>query len=397
MWCMTILSALAADLAVRGAQVHPVSGPVIQDGVVLVSGGRIQAIGPAAEVPIPEGVPVIEGAVVTPGLVDGLSTAGLTGILNHGPDQDHRETARPRHPELRAHDGFDPWEPLVGWVREHGTTTLQVGPSPGAVVAGRSAIVASAPRADGASVLVGDGAMVFTLGEAPKGLFGSAGVSSRMGAAAEVRQALGDARDYAARRRLGLRDRPTPDLGLDALVDVLERRRAAIVHAHRADDLLTALRIAEEFDIDVVLAGAAEGYLVRDAIAAAGVPVLVGPVMQRGWRTGETANASFRNAAYLVEAGVTVGFMSGFEGYVPKVRVLLWEAAIAATYGLGPDQALHAATLGGATVLGIAREVGSLEVGKRADVAVFDGDPFEYATHVCAVVARGVVVSEACR
>lgn len=389
--------AFATDLAVRGAVVHPVSGPPIENGVVLVDGDRIEAVGPAAEVAIPEGVPVISGAVVTPGLVDGLSTAGLTGVLNHPPDQDHREVASPRHPELRAIDGFDPWERLVGWVRDHGTTTMQVGPSPGPVVAGRAAIVSVRSESTGAAVMVADGAVVFSLGEVPKRLFGEDGVRSRMGAAAVVRQALTDARAYAARMRLGRADRPTPDLGLQALADVLQGKRRAIFHAHRADDLLTALRIAEEFDLRSVLAGAAEAYLVRDAIRDAGVPVLVGPVMLRGWRDGETANASFRNAALLDQAGVSVGFMSGYEAYVPKVRVLLWEAGVAASHGLGLERALHAATLGGATVLGVDGEVGSLQAGKRADLVVYDGDPFEYTTHVCTVVARGQVVSRTCR
>ncbi|MBX2804105.1 MAG: amidohydrolase family protein [Myxococcales bacterium] len=390
--------AFGVDLAVKGEQVHPVSGPVIEDGVVLVEEGRITAVGPAAEVPIPEGVRVVEGAVVTPGFVDGLGTVGLTGILNSEADQDHRESYSPVQPELRALDGFDPWEELLGWVRDHGVTTLHVGPSPGPVVAGRTLLTPSVPGPDLApDAYVADGMVVFSLGEAAKRGSEERDVSSRMGAAALMRQALAEAREYASRRRLGLRDRPQVDLGTEALVDLLRGRRKALVHAHRADDLLTALRIAREFDIDVVLAGAAEGYLVREALAEAGVDVLVGPVMLRGWQSGEQSNASFRNAALLADAGVRVGFMTGFEGYVPKVRVALWEAAIAAGHGLGSERALKALTLDGASILGIEREVGSLQVGKRADLAVFDGDPFEYTSHVCAVVVGGQTVSETCR
>ena len=134
-----------------------------------------------------------------------------------------------------------------------------------------------------------------------------------------------------------------------------------------------------------------------DAIADAGVPVLVGPVMARSWREGEQRNSSFTTAAVLADAGVPVAFMSGYEGYVPKVRVVLWEAAVAGANGLGPERTLRALTLDAARILGVEAQIGSLEVGKRADLVVFDGDPLEYTTHACAVVAGGVVVSEECR
>ncbi|HHO51678.1 MAG TPA: amidohydrolase [Deltaproteobacteria bacterium] len=390
-------SAPAAELAIRAEALWPVSGPVIPDGVVLIEGDRIVAVGPADEVPIPEGIEVLSGAVVTPGLIDGLSTAGLTGILNQPSDQDHREPLAPVQPQLRAGDGFDPWEELVGWVRGHGVTALHVGPSPGPVVAGRTAVVDTRPAPLSQIALEPDAMVLFSLGELPKRAFGDRGAATRMGTAALVRQALTDAREYGARRRLPLADRPPVELGLEALLEVLERKRRALFHAHRADDLLTALRIGEEFGLDVVLAGAAEGYLVAEEIAAAGVPVVVGPVMLRGWQQGEQANASFANASILADAGVQLGLMSGYEGYVPKVRVVLWEAAIAAANGLGPARALEALTLGNASILGLDETLGTLSVGKRADLAVFDGDPFEYTSHVCAVVVAGQRVSDTCR
>ena len=146
-----------------------------------------------------------------------------------------------------------------------------------------------------------------------------------------------------------------------------------------------------------MLAGAAEGWLVADEIAGAGVPVLIGPVMSRSWRAGEQRNSNFENAAILHAAGIEVAFMSGYEGYVPKVRVVLWEAAIAAANGLGAEATLSALTLSAAEILGISDQTGSIEVGKSADLVLFDGDPFEYSSHVCAVIVGGVLVSEECR
>jgi imidazolonepropionase-like amidohydrolase len=238
--------------------------------------------------------------------------------------------------------------------------------------------------------------VVFTLGDPAKRV--NQGPSSRMGAAAAIRQALTEAGEYRERRKLPLADRPPIDLGLEALMELLDGKRRAVIVAHRADDLLTAIRLIEAFELDAVLSGATEGYLVRDALAAAKVPVLVGPVMARSWgMDGERANASYENAALMADVGVPIGFTGGFEGYVPKVRVVLWEAAIAAANGLGSERALEALTLGGARIVGQDAELGSIDVGKRGDLVVFDGDPFEYTSHVCTVVSGGVVVSGECR
>lgn len=387
--------ALAADLVVEGERVLPVSGPAIEGGAVLIRDGRIARVGPRDEVidGLAADVRVVRGAVVTPGLVDGLSVAGLTGPQNAAVDQDHLEPDLPIAAGLRAVDAYSPWDPLVSWLRQHGVTTMQTGPSPGSPVGARTAVVSTAGRSD--AVIVADGMLVVTLGEPAKAVAGS---RTRMGAAAEIRQAFAAAREYQARRALPLADRAAVDLALEPLAEALDRRRRVVAVARRADDLLTALRIGEEFGLDLVLAGATEAYLVRDEILAAEVPVLVGPTMARAWSSvGEGHNGTFENAALLDRHGIPIGLTSGYEPYVPKVRVLLYEAAIAAANGLGAERALRAATLGGAEVLGLGGRKGSLEVGKDGDVAVFDGDPFEYASHVCAVIIGGEVVEETCR
>ena len=161
-------------------------------------------------------------------------------------------------------------------------------------------------------------------------------------------------------------------------------------------DLLTALRIADEFDLRIVLAGAAEAWRIPDVIKAAGVPVILGPAMARSYSDPEGHDRSFANAAVLADAGVPIAFSTGFEDYVPKVRIVLYEAAVAAANGLGSDRAIQALTLGAARILGIDKTTGSLEPGKSADLVVFDGDPFEYTTHVCSVIVRGTVQSRTC-
>lgn len=397
---LALLSGLALagpPLLLKASAVHTVSGAVIEDGAVLVQDGRIQAVGPAEEVTAPAGTKVLEGAVLTPGMIDTWTTAGLTGPMNHAEDQDHAESRAPVQPELRAVDAYHPHDALVAWILGFGVTTINTGPSPGQPVSGRTMITRTAPPEPGAAPMVDDAFLVFTLGERPKGRFGGDGAASRMGSTALIRQALIDAREYQARRKLKGGDKAAQDLGMDALVDLLEGRRRAIVHAHRAHDLRTALRIADEFGIEIILAGAAEGWLVADELAAARVPVLVGPVMARSWRAGEQRNSNFENAARLTDAGVPIAFMGGYEGYVPKVRVVLWEAAIAGANGLGPERTLRALTLGAAEILQVDDEIGSIDVGKVGDLVLYDGDPMEYASHACVVVSGGEVVSQTCR
>jgi imidazolonepropionase-like amidohydrolase len=189
--------------------------------------------------------------------------------------------------------------------------------------------------------------------------------------------------------------RPDPDLELDALAKVLRREMPALVTAQTATEIMTALRLQKEFGFDLVLDGAAEAYLVLDEIRAAGVPVLLHPTMVRPG--GELENAAFDTAAKLRDAKIPFALQSGYESYVPKTRVVLFEAAIAAANGLGFDGALAAITIDAARIIGVDDRVGSLEKGKDADFALFDGDPFEYTSRVCGVVIEGAVVSETCR
>jgi imidazolonepropionase-like amidohydrolase len=184
---------------------------------------------------------------------------------------------------------------------------------------------------------------------------------------------------------------PDRNLKLEALGLLLDRKVPAIFSAHRADDLATALRLADEFGLDAVLSLATEGYLIADAIAAAKVPVLVHPTMQRP-ATAETFHTTLNNAAILAERGVPVAITSAYESYVPKTRVPRYEAAVAMVNGLGFDRALRAITLDAARILKIDDRFGSLEPGKVADVILYDGDPLETTTHVTHVVLGGALV-----
>ena len=390
----------AAQVAVRAGILHTISGPPIEDAVVIAGAdGRIEWVGPASEADIPAGVEVLEAAVATPGLVDAHSVVGLSGALNSNEgqvrDQDQLDRTAPIQPELRAVDAYDATETLVEWVRSYGVTTLHTGHGPGALISGQTMIVKTRGRNVEEATVAPARMLAATLGRAVASNFESPGTSSK--GVAMLRGALIDAqayRDRAQRAAAGGADASEPparDLAREALVRALDGELALLVTANTATEIAAALRLQREFGFDLVLDGAAEAYLLLDEIRAAGVPVVVHPPMSR------VRNGSFETASRLADAGIPFAIQTGFEGYVPKTRVLLWEAAIAAANGLGRERALEAVTLGAARILGVDGRVGSVEVGKDADLALFDGDPFEYTTHVCGVVIESEVLSRECR
>ena len=389
-----------AQIVVRADLLHTVSGEPLENAVVIAgAGGTIEWVGPADEATIPDGVEVLEAAVVTPGLVDAHSVVGLSGALNSnvGPvrDQDQLDTSAPIQPELRAIDAYDATERLVEWVRLYGVTTLHTGHGPGALISGQTMIVKTRGRNVEEATVVPARMLAATLGNAVSSNFESPGTSSK--GVAMLRTALFGAQAYSERMRsagaddAGGEPPPAPDLTNEVLGRVLEGELSLLVTADRAIEIAAALRLQREFGFDLVLDSAAESYLLLEEIRAAGVPVLVHPPMSR------VRNGSFETAARLAEAGIPFAIQTGFEGYVPKTRVLLWEAAIAAANGLGRERALEAVTLGAARILGVDDRVGSIEVGKDADLVLFDGDPFEYTSHVCGVVIEAEVQSRECR
>jgi imidazolonepropionase-like amidohydrolase len=381
--------AAQAQVAVRGGVVHTMAGPAIEDGVVLIGAdGRIQAVGPAASVSIPAGFRLLEAAVVTPGLVDGHSVVGLAGYLNQPHDQDQLERSEAIQPELRAFDAYNPREELVGYVRRLGVTTLHTGHGPGALMSGQTMVVKTRGDAVEDAMVDSVTTVAMTLGPEVSANYGGR-PGTRARGVALVRAEFLKAQAYRDRTGEGARD-----LRMEILGRVLDREVKVLITAQRATEILAALRLQREFGFDLVLDGAAESYLLLDEIREAGVPVILHPTMARN--SGTLENATLETAVLLREAGIEVALQSGFEPYVPKTRVVLFEAAMAAAYGLPFDEALRTITLAPARILGIDDRVGSLEVGKHGDVALFDGDPFEYLTRVCGVVIEGEVVVEDC-
>ncbi|MDQ5845737.1 MAG: amidohydrolase family protein [Acidobacteriota bacterium] len=385
-------SSASAQLAVRGETVYTMAGPPIRDGVVLIRGGKIERVGLASAITIPSGYKTLRAKVVTPGLIDARTVVGLSGYLNQPHDQMQLELSASIQPELRAIDAYDAREKLVEWLRRFGVTTLHTGHAPGALISGQTMIVKTVGDEVDEAVIVPSYAVAATLGTAGMGQAGKS-PGTRAKQISMLRAEFLKAKEYDAKQTAAKEDqKPSRDLRQEILVRVLKREIPLLVSAQRAQDIVSALRLAKEFNLRIILDGAAESYLVVDEIKAAGVPVIIHPTMYRA--SGEMENLSMETAATLRKAGIQIALQSGYETYVPKTRVVLFEAATAAANGLTMEEALATVTTDAARILGINNRVGSLEAGKDADLALFDGDPFEYTSHVIGVVINGQVVSE---
>lgn len=399
--CIAALAVCAgsgfAQVAVRGGVVYTMAGAPIRDGVVVVRDGKIAEVGPASSVRVPQGFRVIEAAVVTPGLIDAHTVVGLAGYLNQPHDQDQLDRAEPIQPELRAMDGFNVREPLVEWLRDLGVTTIHTGHGPGAVISGQTMIAKTTGRNAEEAAIVPVAMVAATLGVGALDSRPGKAPGTRAKAIAMLRAELVKAQGYAAKLKgKDASKRPARDLRLETLARVLARELPLLATVNRDLDILAVLRVAKEFDLRLVLDGAAECYLVLDEIKAAGVPVILHPTMKRAGNesNSDTENVSMETAAKLRAAGIPFAIQSGYESYVPKTRVVLFEAAVATAFGLTPQDALAAITIDAARILGVDARVGSIARGKDGDLALYDGEPFEYTTHCVGVVIDGRVVSE---
>lgn len=388
--------AAPAPLAVRAETLHRGEGPAVPDGLVLIRDGKIRYVGPAANQMIPDDHVLLRVKVATPGLIDARTTVGLSGLLNQPQDQDMLERSAPIQPELRAVDAYNARDPLVAWVRSFGITMMNTGHAPGALVSGQTMVIRTAGRTVEADVVSPAALIAVSLGNS--GVVRAEGPAAkspgtRAKAVALLRAELIKAQEYAKKRALADESkRPARDLRMEALGRALDGTQRFLVTAHRQQDILAALRLAREFKLQLVLDGCADAHLVLEEIRASGFPVILHPTMARA--NDDTENLAMDTAAKLADAGILFALQSGYESYVPKTRVLLFEAAVAAGRGLGFERALASVTVNAARILGIADRTGSLAVGKDADLALFDGDPFEYTTPVTGTIIDGQLFSD---
>jgi imidazolonepropionase-like amidohydrolase len=374
---------LAQTIAITGGTVYPVSGPKIDNATVLIRDGRIAAVG--TNVAVPAGATRIDagGKWVTPGLIESGGTLGLTEInAVQGTNEAFQRTSEVAA-SFNVAEGINPASTLIPVTRIEGITTALTWPQ-GQLIAGQGVMI----DLDGATIetmlVKSPAAVLATLAQDSK----DEGGGSRAGAAARLRRVFNDALEYARRRtdytRAQMQQLAAGSADLEALMPVLRGQLPLVVIANRRSDIETALRIAREYKVRLILAGAAEGWTVADRIAAAGVPVLVQPL--DNIPTYDGLGARYENAALLAKAGVKVALL---ENDTHNARNLRQQAGNAVAYGMTWEQALRAVTLTPAEVFGVADRYGSLEAGKVANVVVWTGDPFEFSTGVEHVFIRG--------
>jgi imidazolonepropionase-like amidohydrolase len=378
----------AQPIAITNAKVHTGGAQgTLDNATVIIDGSRIAAVG--ANVNIPANARRIDGQgkVVTPGLFNSLTRLGLVEVSAvEGTDDDATTTDRITA-AFDVADAINPHSTLIPVNRIDGLTRAVVAPNAGgSVIAGQGAIIHLG--GPGEYLLRTQAAVFAFLGEQGAELAGG----SRGEAMLRIREALQDALDYAANRRAfetgDRREYAISRLDLEALVPVVRGERPLVVHARRASDILAALRLAREFRLRLILAGADEGWRTAREIAAANVPVLINP-MENLPLSFEIVGTTLENAARLHRAGVTVAFMTNDSHNARNIRQ---GAGNAVAYGMPWTAALAAMTSVPARIWGIDDRYGTIEAGKDADVVVWSGDPLELSTAAEAVFIRGVAV-----
>ncbi|MFH1944923.1 MAG: amidohydrolase family protein, partial [Acidobacteriota bacterium] len=376
-------------IVIKAAHVLPMNGPEIQNGMVIVRDGKILAVG--RDLNVPDGAEIIDGGGgwLLPGMIEAHTTFAMSGGYDR-PDTD--EATNPNTAHLNILDGFNPFSKSVKYTARAGVTASMITPGSRNVIGGQTAVIKHRGRTVEEMTIKSPAGVKFSLGEGPKETYGSKGQlpSTRMGSAYVVRKALLDAQHFlaqkitseakaAAAKSSSAAFPAKRDLNLEILSAVLEGKMTVFIECYRADDIMTALRLVDEFGLKAVLVGATEGYKLDDEIAMREVPVIVSPIGV-GPRRMETQEASYTNAASLDRAGVKVIVKADEALGVGQVRELPLLAAFAVKGGMERDKALRAITLTAAEVLGVAERIGSLEVGKDADLVLFDGDPLHYRT-----------------
>ena len=380
-------------IILKGGSVHPMhTDPFVGD--VAFDNGKIVQIGANIQIPGAEIVDV-SGKFVLPGLVDAHSHIGLQESGTR--EVDHNEKGRPITPEMRGIDSIYPADAAFAECRALGITTSVTGPGSINLIGGTFAAIKNVGSTVEEMLIRDAVAMKMAVGENPKFNYIGLGKEpfSRMGSAAMIREALVKAQNYAKKKRLGtLVD---TDLGLEALVRVLDGEMPMKIHCHRADDIVTAIRIMNEFDIRYTLDHCSEGYLIpevlEEALNTRCNGIIIGPIICRNRKLERRNHLRTRFAAKMYQLGIPFAICTDWPDTTSEC--LMFAAALGAAHGMPEEEALRSITINAARAVGIADRVGSLEPGKDADIAIFDGNPLNCLNLCCATYIDGRLVYQA--
>jgi len=379
-------------LLIHNGHIKPIVGTELQTGSVLIGDdGKIAEIG--ENICVPAGTPAIDagGRLVTPGCVDAHCHIGLDNEATGWEGKDYNEKVDPVTPQMRAIDSINPMDEAFANARKGGVTTACTGPGSANVVGGTFAAIKLAGKRIDNMIVKFPLAMKCAFGENPKRCYGQSGGKApmtRMGTAAVLRETLFKAKRYCEDKDAG--KNPAFDMKMEAMIPVMKGEIPLKAHAHRADDILTSIRIAKEFGLGITLDHCTDGAVIADELAKEGFPAFVGPSFGSKSKI-ELINKSFTTPAVLHEAGVPISIITDAP-VIPQENLPMC-AGLAAQSGLDMEEAWRAITINPARQTGIADRVGSLEVGKDADIVIWTADPLiNIGGHAYITIIDGKIV-----
>ena len=383
--------------ALTGLTAHADEGATVEDCAIVIKEGRIEALGSRLSTDGIERVYALEGCHATPGIIDahchvGVFNEGVGEVGNDGNDY-----SDPLTPEIRALDGIYPDDEAFGDARKAGMTTLGIAPGSANVIGGQVAALKTGGNITEEMVISDYVGLKCAFGENPKRVYGPKGKmpTTRMGVAAKLRMALMEARLYGEKKAhhltTPLKENETRapfkvDYRKEVLLRVLRREVPLRAHAHRMDDIQSAVRVAEEFGLDLVVEHCTEGHLIADYLARKEIPVIIGPLDGTKPKV-ELRNATMDGARELERAGVRFAIMT--DAPVKRIGALVDDVRNCVRHGVSPEVALAAVTTVPASIMGLSGRIGSLKPGMDADMAIFDGDPFDFMSGVRITLVDG--------
>ena len=386
-------------IVLKGGKLLTITHGIIPNGVLVIENGKISAIGPAASTKVPAGAKVVDvtGMTIYPGLIDSESELGLTEISADQSTNDLVETSDEIMPHMHVYDAFHAESELIPVARMNGVTNAIVAPAERDTLPGQDSFIQLYGRDAQEMILVKDIAMPLNFtGQQRRGggpdATGRVFPTTRMGMAAQLRQAFLDAQEYGRKlsdyeRRKGEKGvtEPKRDLKLEALLPYLGGKKTIVLSSDEPSDLITAVELANEFKLHFVLDHLSHSGPILDTVAALKVPVIVGSIWEQP-HEDQRYDEVYRLPAELVKRGVKIAFAS-YQSH--HVRDLPYAAGFAVGYGLPWEEAMKAITINPAEIWGVADRLGSLEVGKQANVVVANGDPLDVKTDVKRVFIAG--------
>ncbi|MGM0410262.1 MAG: amidohydrolase [Bacillota bacterium] len=381
-------------LAIKDVKILTMEEKDYEKATVLVEDGKIKNIG--EDLKIPEDTEVYDGKgkVMIPGMIDAHTHVGIgeEGIGWEGAD--YNEMSDPITPHLRAIDAINPHEKGMEDARTHGITSVMTGPGSANVIGGENIVIKTTGNTIDEMVVKNPAGMKAAFGENPKRVYKDQNKSpkTRMAVAAKMREAFMQAEDYLKEKENAKKENKPfkRDIKMESIARVLNKEIPLKAHAHRADDIMTIVRIAKEFDLDVTIEHCTEGHKIVDELVDAGFPAIVGPSLTTRSKV-ELMDRSYKTPGILAEAGVKVALMSDHP--VIPIHYLPVYAALAVKSGMDKREALKAITINPAEILGVEDRVGSIKEGKDADLVLFDGDPLRLESEVKEVFINGELVN----